>query len=188
VIFEVAGTTIASALGAGGLGEDRRGFADGAEIDAADVQAFEQHRARRKFRPFHFDTLGRQPFFQRAASLEQDQRAVFLVADPQHARCLRARRARRLRQRRQAGGKRAGAGDAGAENAQETAPVLAGALLVRRLRRDGGRRKCHGKTPVARLIESEQKTKTDYQKQDNRELPEPGRRTLETPDERSPCG
>jgi hypothetical protein len=39
-------------LGAGRLGEDRRGFAGGAEIDAARGQGLEQLRAAREFGPF----------------------------------------------------------------------------------------------------------------------------------------
>ena len=60
------------------LGEDRRRFADRADVDRAGVQALEQLRAGRKFEPLHGDALAREPFLQRAARLEHDEVAVFL--------------------------------------------------------------------------------------------------------------
>ncbi|MNP18373.1 hypothetical protein D3C76_1108560 [compost metagenome] len=70
-------------VGAGGLGEDRRGLAGDTEVDAADVQSFEQLRAAGEFGPLHGDALLRQTLLQRAAGLEQHQGAVFLIADTQ---------------------------------------------------------------------------------------------------------
>ena len=69
---ESFGTTIASAsgaggsladvdeVGAGGLRKDRRRLADGAEVDRADVQAFEQLRAGRELGPLDLDALRRE--------------------------------------------------------------------------------------------------------------------------------
>ncbi|MCY1291449.1 hypothetical protein D9M70_406360 [compost metagenome] len=70
-------------VGAGGLGEHRRGLAGDAEVDAADIQPFEQLRAAGEFGPLHPDALVREALLQRAAGLEQHQGAVFLIADPQ---------------------------------------------------------------------------------------------------------
>ena len=70
--------------GAGGLGEDRRRLARGAEIDCADVERFEQLRSARKLGPDHLPALRTEPLLEQAALLEQDERAVFLDADPNH--------------------------------------------------------------------------------------------------------
>jgi len=52
-------------IGTGGLGEYRRGFASDAEVDRADIQAFEQLRAARELGPLHLHTVGGQALFQR---------------------------------------------------------------------------------------------------------------------------
>ena len=70
-------------VGTGGLGEDRRRFAGGAEVDRADVQPLEQLRAAGKFGPLHLDALLGQALLQRALGLEQHQGAVLLIADSQ---------------------------------------------------------------------------------------------------------
>ncbi len=67
-----------------GLRKDRRRLADGAEIDGTDVQPLKQLRPGGELGPFDGDALRRQAFFQRAARLQQRQRAVFLVTDAQH--------------------------------------------------------------------------------------------------------
>ena len=69
---------------AGGLGEDRRRLAGGAEVDGADVQRLQQLRAARELGPGDRPAFRRQPLLQQAALLEQHQRAVLLEADPQH--------------------------------------------------------------------------------------------------------
>ncbi len=66
------------------LCEDRRCFTGRAEVDGANVQPFEKLRSCRKLRPFDGETKRLQGFLQRALALEQDERAVFLKADPQH--------------------------------------------------------------------------------------------------------
>jgi len=63
------------------LGKHRRGFAGHAEVDGADVQAFEQLRATGEFSPLHVHALGGEAFFQGAFGFEQHQGAVFLIAD-----------------------------------------------------------------------------------------------------------
>ncbi|MCY1291739.1 hypothetical protein D9M70_409390 [compost metagenome] len=70
-------------IGTRRLGEYRRGLAGDAEVDAADIQPFEQLRAAGEFGPLHPDALVREALLQRAAGLEQHQGAVFLIADPQ---------------------------------------------------------------------------------------------------------
>jgi hypothetical protein len=72
---ESLGTTMASAsgaagsladvdeVGAGGLRKDRRRLADEADVDRADVQAFQQLRAGRELDPLHGDAQRRQALF-----------------------------------------------------------------------------------------------------------------------------
>ena len=67
--------------GARGLGEDRRGFAGGAEIDRADIERFEELRSGRELGPGHGIAERLQLGFEQTLLLEQHERAVFLIAD-----------------------------------------------------------------------------------------------------------
>jgi hypothetical protein len=74
---------------AGGLREDGRRLAHVAEVDGADVQRLQLHRAGGELGPLHAHAQRRQALFERAAALEQREVAL-LVADAQLARrCLR---------------------------------------------------------------------------------------------------
>ena len=64
-----------------GLGENRRGIADCAVIDAADIHRLHHRRARREFDPFHTDALWLEMIFQGLALPRDNQHAVLLVAD-----------------------------------------------------------------------------------------------------------
>ena len=71
------------------LGEDRRCFADIAEVDRTDIQPFEKLRPGRELHPFHLDALRRQVFFQGSFGLEQGQQAGgFLETDAQQFRVV----------------------------------------------------------------------------------------------------
>ncbi len=76
-------------VGAGGLGEHRWRLAGHAEVDGADVEPFQQLRAAGEFGPAYLEALIGQACLQRAAGLEQHQRAVLLIADPQNIVLLR---------------------------------------------------------------------------------------------------
>ena len=67
---------------AGGLRKDRRRFADVAEVDGADVQRLELHRAGGELGPLDRHAQRRKALLQRAAALEQAEVAL-LVADAQ---------------------------------------------------------------------------------------------------------
>src|SRR5215813_11992565 len=81
LIGESLGTRIASPLGAGGLGEDRRRLAGGAEIDAAGGERLQELRAAGELGPFDGDALRGQALLQLAADLQDDEGAVLLHAD-----------------------------------------------------------------------------------------------------------
>src|SRR5580658_4226410 len=64
-----------------GLGENRRRFAGMSEIDCAGVERFKERRSRLKLPPVHFKTKRCELAFKSATALEQNEIAVFLVAD-----------------------------------------------------------------------------------------------------------
>ena len=64
-----------------GLPEDRRRLPGRAEIDGPGIQRLQQRRPRGELGPAHPVAERRQLLLQQALALQQDQRAVFLVAD-----------------------------------------------------------------------------------------------------------
>jgi hypothetical protein len=66
---------------AGGLRKDRRRLARNAEIDGADIEGFEQRGPGWKFRPGHAVAERLELVLECTPALEQDELAVFLVAD-----------------------------------------------------------------------------------------------------------
>ncbi len=78
-------------IGTGCLGEHRWRLAGHAEVDAADVEAFQQLGAAGEFGPLHLDAVPGQPLLQGATGLESDEGAVLLVTDTD--RLLRLRQA-----------------------------------------------------------------------------------------------
>jgi hypothetical protein len=67
----------------GRLGEDRGRLTGGPKIDRPDIERLQELRSCRKLGPGHVIACGRQPLLQRAALLEQHERTVFLVTDPE---------------------------------------------------------------------------------------------------------
>ena len=89
------------------LREDRRRFADIAEVDAADVERFEHLRPAGEFDPSHRGALRGQLLVEQAARFHQHQRAVLLKTDAQLGRLgtsLRKRRHADRQREREASG------------------------------------------------------------------------------------
>ncbi len=84
----------------GGLGEHRRGIADRAEVDTADVHRLHHRRARGELDPFHVDALRIEMLFQGGLLARDNQHAGLLVADTNFLhRALRVRSARQVQRR-----------------------------------------------------------------------------------------
>ena len=73
---------IAAMVAVRGLGEDRRGIADGADIDAADTHGFQHGRTKLELDPLHRDAIGGEQGFQSALLFRRQQdRFALLEAD-----------------------------------------------------------------------------------------------------------
>src|SRR5205823_3532777 len=68
-----------------GLGKYRRRLADRTKINGADIEPLEKLGTGGKLRPLDFVTKWLQRLFDETFSLQQNERSVFLEADPDHA-------------------------------------------------------------------------------------------------------